>query len=70
MELVWIIGYWQPYPIRCSIIFEMVQDTTVTQEAHIKVVREQSDELDINGNSNSSNSSDNNNSSEDELEES
>ena len=43
----------------------MVKDSTLTQEAHIKVVREQSDELDTNGDS--INSSD---SSEDELEES
>ena len=56
---------WQPYKIRSCIIFEMVKDSTLTQEAHIKVVREQSDELDTNGDS--INSSD---SSEDELEES
>ena len=49
----------------------MVKDTTQTQEDHITVVKEQSDELRTNSDSsNSRDSSNSNNSSEDETEES
>ena len=48
----------QPYPIRCGIIFDMVKDTTQTQEAQIMVVKDPSDELHSDrDSSNSSNSS-------------